>query len=275
MIDRDATLPVTSQCELLDVARSAVYYQPTPAPSGDIDLMRRIDQIHLDYPFLGSRRIVDALAEDGIVVNRKKVQRLMRIMGLAALYPKPRTTIPAVGHRIYPYRLRGLIIDRPNQVWCADVTYLPMAHGFLYLVAIMDWYSRKVLSWRLSNTMDPSFCVDALTAAIDAYGVPEMFNTDQGSQFTSEAFTGVLNKHRITISMDGRGRWMDNVFIERLWRSVKYDEVYLKAYENGTQARQGLGDYFVFYNSRRRHQSLSRRTPDEVYHHTQPLPQAA
>jgi putative transposase len=275
MIDRDATLPVTSQCELLEVARSTVYYQPTPTPQGDIDLMRRIDQIHLGYPFLGSRRIVDALAEAGIVVNRKKVQRLMRLMGLAALYPKPRTTIPTVGHRIYPYLLRGLTIDRPNQVWCADVTYLPMAHGFLYLVAIMDWYSRKVLSWRLSNTMDPSFCVDALTAAIDAYGAPEMFNTDQGSQFTSDAFTGVLNQHRITISMDGRGRWMDNIFIERLWRSVKYEEVYLKAYENGTQARQGLADYFVFYNSRRRHQSLSRRTPDEVYHQTQPLPQAA
>ena len=275
MIDRDATLPVTGQCALLEVARSTVYYQRKPTPPSDVDLMGRIDQIHLDYPFLGSRRIVDALAEAGIVVNRKKVQRLMRIMGLAALYPKPRTTIPAVGHRIYPYRLRGLNIDRPNQVWCTDVTYLPMAHGFLYLVAIMDWYSRKVLSWRLSNTMDPSFCVDALRAAIETYGAPEIFNSDQGAQFTSDAFTGVLTQHRITISMDGRGRWMDNVFIERLWRSVKYEEVYLKAYENGTQARQGLGDYFEFYNSRRRHQRLNRRTPDEVYHQNQPLPQAA
>ena len=275
MIDRDNPLRVTSQCALLKVARSTVYYQPTPAPQDDIDLMARIDRIHLDYPFLGSRCIVDALAEDGIVVNRKKVQRLMRIMGLTALYPKPRTTIAAAGHKVYPYLLRGLTIERPNQVWCTDVTYLPMAHGFLYLVAIMDWYSRKVLSWRLSNTMDPSFCVDALRAAIATYGVPEIFNSDQGSQFTSDAFTGVLTEHRITISMDGRGRWMDNVFIERLWRSVKYEEVYLKAYENGTQARHGLGDYFEFYNSRRRHQALNRRTPDEVYHQTQPLPQAA
>jgi len=213
---------------------------------------------------LGSRRIVDALDDEGIVVNRKKVQRLMRIMGLAALYPKQRTTIPAVGHRIYPYLLRGLTVDRPNQVWCADVTYLPMAQGFLYLVAIMDWYSRKVLSWRLSNTMGTSFWIDALTAAIDAHGAPEIFNTDQGAQFTSVAFTGVLHHHGITISMDGRGPWMDNVFIERLWRSVKYEEVYLKAYENGTQARKGLGDYFEFYNSRRRHQALNRRTSDEV-----------
>ncbi|CCK56092.1 Transposase (part1) [Mycobacterium canettii CIPT 140070008] len=181
MIDRDDRLPVTSQCELLDVARSTVYYQPKPTPAGDIDLMRRIDEIHLTHPFLGSRRIVDALAEDGLVVNRKKVVRLMRIMGLAALYPKRRTTIPALGHRIYPYLLRGLKIDRPNQVWCADVTYLPMAHGFMYLVAVMDWYSRKVLCWRLSNTMDTSFCIDALTAAIEAYGAPEMFNTDQGA----------------------------------------------------------------------------------------------
>jgi putative transposase len=178
MIDRDERLPVTSQCELLDVARSTVYYQPKPTPAGDIDLMRRIDEIHLTHPFLGSRRIVDALAEAGFVVNRKKVVRLMRIMGLAALYPKRRTTIPAVGHRIYPYLLRGLKIDRPNQVWCADVTYLPMAHGFMYLVAVMDWYSRKVLCWRLSNTMDTSFCIDVLTAAIEAYGAPEMFNTE-------------------------------------------------------------------------------------------------
>jgi len=275
MIDRDDKLSITCQCELLDVARSTVYYQPKPAPQSDIDLMRRIDQIHLACPFLGSRRIVDALADDGIVSNRKKVQRLIRIMGLAALYPKQATTIPAVGHRVYPYLLRGLMISRPNQVWCADVTYLPMAHGFMYLVAIMDWYSRKVLSWRLSNTMDTSFCIDALTEAIEAYGAPEIFNTDQGSQFTSEAFTGVLSSHGIAISMDGRGRWMDNVFIERLWRSVKYEEVYLKAYDNGTQARQGLGDYFEFYNSRRRHQALNRSTPDQVYRQTQSPPQAA
>lgn len=275
MIDRADDLPVTVQCGLLEVARSTVYYRPQPVPEPDLDLMRRIDEIYLERPFLGSRRIVDALADDGIVVNRKHVQRLMRIMGLVALYPKKRTSAPAPGHKVYPYLLRGLVIDRPNQVWCTDVTYLPMAHGFLYLVAIMDWYSRKVLSWRVSNTMDTTFCVEALTEALATYGTPDIFNTDQGSQFTSESFTGVLATADVKISMDGRGRWMDNVFVERLWRTVKYEEVYLHAYNDGAQARAGLGAYFDYYNTQRRHQALERQTPDDVYHRTESLPQAA
>ena len=238
--------------------------------------MQRIDALHLERPFLGSRRIADALTdEQGLRVNRKRIQRLMRTMGITALYPKPRLSRPAPGHRIYPYRLRALTIDRPNQVWASDITYLPMARGFLYLVAVMDWYSRKVLAWQVSNTLDDAFCVDALQRAIARYGRPEIFNTDQGSQFTGNAFTGVLEGQGITISMDGRGRWMDNVFIERLWRSVKYEEVYLKAYDSGREAKAGLADYFAFYNARRHHQGLDRATPDQVYFDTQPLPQAA
>lgn len=275
MIAAGDDLPVTRQCELVQVPRSTVYYQPQPACQTDLELMARIDVIHLEHPFLGSRRITDALADDGWNVNRKRVQRLMRLMGIAALYPKAATSRPAPGHRIYPYRLRGLTIDRPNQVWCTDITYLPMAHGFLYLVAIMDWYSRKVLAWRISNTMDTSFCTEALTEALESYGPPEIFNSDQGAQFTSDDFTSILADHDITISMDGRGRWMDNVFIERLWRSVKYEEVYLKAYENGSQARQSLETYFRFYNQNRHHQSLDRHTPDQVYNETRPSSQAA
>lgn len=275
MIASDQLLPIVRQCQLLDVARSTVYYRSQAVNDDDDELMKRIDSVHLEWPFLGSRRIADALADEGRVVNRKRVQRLMRVMGLTALYPKPRTTQPAPGHRIYPYLLRDLTIDRPNQVWCTDITYLPMARGFLYLVAVMDWYSRKVLSWRVSNTMDDDFCVEALEAAIAAYGTPEIFNTDQGSQFTGAAFTGVLKREEIQISRDGRGRWMDNVFIERLWRSVKYEEVYLKAYDNARQARSGLGAYFKFYNSRRRHQALDRQTPDQVYFNPTRLPQAA
>ena len=275
MIDAGDKLPVVCQCALLDVARSTAYYRPQPPPEADHALMRRIDAIHLARPFLGSRRIVDALSDDDIFVNRKRVQRLMQIMGLIALYPKPRTSRPAPGHRIYPYLLRDLTIDRPNQVWCTDITYLPMAHGFLYLIAVMDWYSRKVLSWRLSNTMDEAFCVEALEDAIAGYGTPEIFNTDQGSQFTSEAFTGVLKREHIRISMDGRGRWMDNVFIERLWRSVKYEEVYLKAYDNGIQARQSLAEYFRFYNAIRKHQAMDRQTPNQVYYQNLPYPQTA
>lgn len=275
LVDHDEDVPVTRQCELLAVARSTVYYQPVPAPQADLDLMRRIDAIHLERPFLGSRRIVDALGDDGVAVDRKRVQRLMQIMGIIALYPKKNTSRPAPGRRVYPYLLRGLVIDRLGQVWSTDITYLPMAHGFLYLVAIMDWYSRKVLSWRVSNTMDSGFCVDAVTEALNTYGSPEIFNTDQGAQFTSEAFTGVLADHGVKISMDGRGRWADNVFIERLWRSVKYEEVYLHAYETGSAARAQLGAYFEYYNTRRRHQALDRRTPDEVYYQPESLPQAA
>lgn len=237
--------------------------------------MAHIDRIHTGLPFLGSRRIADELRDYGYIVNRKRVQRLMGIMGITAIYPKKRTTVPHPDHKIYPYLLRGLVIDHPGQVWAADITYIPMAHGFLYLVAIMDWHSRKVLSWRLSNTMDDTFCVEALQEAIEVFGAPEIFNTDQGSQFTGAAFTDVLNKARVRISMDGRGRWMDNVFIERLWRSVKYEEVYLHAYESGSQARAGLGAYFEYYNTHRRHQGLAKQTPDEVYFKHEPLPQAA
>ena len=211
----------------------------------------------------------------GHCVNRKHVQRLMRLMGLSALYPKPRTSQPGKGHKIYPYLLRGLTIDRPNQVWSTDICYIPMAKGFMYLVAVMDWYSRRVLSWRLSNTMDTDFCVEALHEALERHGAPEIFNTDQGSQFTSEAFTDVLKDHDIAISMDGKGRWIDNVFVERLWRSVKYEDIYLRAYETPTDLRAGLTRYFQFYNQRRRHSSLARRTPDTVYFDTVRLPQAA
>lgn len=275
MISSQDKLTIVRQCELLAVARSTAYYRPRPACDADQALMQRIDRIHLDKPFLGSRRVVDALADEGAVVNRKRVQRLMRVMGIMALYPKPKTTRCAPGHRIYPYLLRHLPIERSNQVWCADITYLPMARGFLYLVAVMDWYSRKVLAWRLSNTMDVGFCKEALEQAIATHGTPEIFNTDQGSQFTSTDFTGVLKREKIRISMDGRGRWMDNVFIERLWRSVKYEEVYLKAYDGGIQAQQSLRRYFAFYNATRKHQGLDRQTPDQVYFDNLPLPQAA
>lgn len=275
MIIPDHALPIVRQCQLLDVARSTVYYRPQAVSDLDDELMKRIDALHLEWPFLGSRRISDALADDGLMVNRKRVQRLMRLMGITALYPKPRTTQPAPGHRIYPYLLRDLIIDRPNQVWCADITYLPMARGLLYLVAVMDWDSRRVLSWHVSNTMDEDFCVEALEDAIAGHGRPEIFNTDQGSQFTSMAFTGALKREKTRIGMDGRGRWMDNVFIQRLWRSVKYEEVYLKAYDNAHQARAGLRAYFDFYNTRRKHQALDRLTPDQVYFNSTRLPQAA
>jgi len=274
MIDRQDPLPVTRQCQLLLLNRSTVYYQPKGASDDDLKLMRRIDEMHLKRPFYGSRRIRDWLWEEGWDINRKRVQRLMRQMGIRALYPKKGTSRPGRGHKIYPYLLKGLAIDRPNQVYCADVTYIPMARGFVYLVAIMDWYSRKVLSWRLSNTMESDFCVDALEEAIGRYGAPEIFNTDQGAQFTSEAFTAVLKAAGSQISMDGKGRWMDNVFVERLWRSVKYEEVYLRAYESVTEARTRIGDYFRFYNSERKHQSLG-KTPDQAYFRETTLPEAA
>jgi len=275
MIDRANALPITRQCRLLELNRSTFYYNPVPIPEGDLELMRRIDEIHLELPFYGSRRIRDRLEDLGYQVNRKKVQRLMRIMGICALYPKRKTSLPDKAHKVYPYRLKNLTIGRANQVWCADICFIPMARGFLYLVAIMDWYSRKVLSWRLSNTLDTEFCVDALQEALGHYGTPEIFNTDQGAQFTSEAFTDVLKDAGITISMDGKGRWIDNVFIERLWRSLKYEEVYLKAYENVAEAIRAIGCYFQFYNNERRHQSLARLTPNEVYAGAGSLPEAA
>jgi len=266
MVSPKQPLSVARQCRLLDLPRSTYYYRPKPVPEADLELMRKIDECHLERPFYGSRRLKDWLELLGYAVSRKKVQRLMREMGLTALYPKRNLSKRNQAHKVYPYLLKGLVIDRPNQVWAADVTYLPMAKGFLYLVAIIDWYSRKVLAWELSNSMDTSFCVDALETALRKYGKPEIFNTDQGSQFTSEAFTSVLKEHDIRISMDGKGRWVDNVFVERLWRSLKYEEVYLKGYANVTEARKSISAYLDFFNRDRRHQSLDRRTPDQVYY---------
>jgi putative transposase len=265
MINRANPLPITQQCRILDLSRSSVYYKPVPLADSELALMRRIDEIHLKLPFYGNRKIRDQLQREGHKVNRKKVRRLMRLMGISALYPKPRTSKPGKGHKIYPYLLKNLSVERPNQVWATDITYIPMARGFLYLVAIIDLYSRKVLSWRLSNTLDAEFCVDALEEALRRHGTPEIFNTDQGAQFTSDAFTTVLKDAGIRISMDGKGRWIDNVFIERVWRSLKYEEVYLKAYENAAEAKREIAAYFQFYNQERPHYSLERFTPDEVY----------
>src|SRR5680860_824016 len=265
MIDRTHLLPVKTQAELLGISRGSVYYEPVGTGESDLTLMAAMDEIHLKLPFYGIRRIRGELLDRGLHVGRGHVATLMRKMGIEALYPKRRLSKRHPGHTVYPYLLRGVDITHAGQVWCADVTYLPMARGFCYLVAIMDWASRRVLSWRLSNTLDASFCIEALEEALARYGAPEIFNTDQGSQFASEGFTGLLQAHGVRISMDGRGRWMDNVFIERLWRSVKYEEVYLKGYETIPEARTELTAYFDFYNRRRRHQGLEDRTPDEVY----------
>jgi putative transposase len=242
-----------------------VYYTPRPVSERDLVLMRRIDELHLELPFYGSRKLAEQLQREGHEVGRRHVATLMRRMGIEALYRRPRTSLPARGAAIYPYLLSGLAIERPNQVWASDITYLPMAHGFLYLAAILDVASRKVLAFRLSNTLTADFCVEALQEALAKFGRPEIFNTDQGSQFTSDEWTQVLKGAGVAISMDGKGRWIDNVFIERLWRSVKYEEVYLHAYTNGTEARTGLTRYFSFYNARRSHQALEYRRPDEVY----------
>ena len=258
-------LPKVRRCQLLAVPHSTAYYQPTPASTQDLALMRLIDEIHLQYPFYGSRRLCDELEDRDQTANRKRVQRLMRLMGLQALYPRRRTSQPGKGHKIYPYLLRGLPIERANHVWATDITYIPMAKGFMYLVAIIDWYSRRVLSWRVSNTLDTGFCIEALEEALQRHGAPQIFNTDQGAQFTSEDFTGALKDHGVEISMDGKGRWVDNVFVERLWRSVKYENIYLHAYETPAALRAGLARYFEFYNARRRHSALDRRTPDAVY----------
>jgi putative transposase len=266
LLDRDhGKLSIRRQCALLGVARSGVYRAPRPANDNDLAVMRRLDELFTAWPFLGSRRLAALLRADGHAINRKRVQRLMRRMGLAALGPKPRTTKPAPGHKIFPYLLRGLAIDRPNQVWAADITYIPIGRGFLYLVAVIDWASRAVLAWRLSNTMDVSFCVSALEAALARFGTPAIFNTDQGSQFTSAAFTGRLAAAGVKISMDGRGRWMDNVFIERLWRSLKYEDIYLKGYADGREVRAGIAEWIAFYNGRRPHQALGNRTPMAVW----------
>jgi putative transposase len=266
LVDRGhGTLSIRRQCELLGVARSGVFRPPRPANENDLALMRRIDALFTAWPFLGSRRMAEMLGRDEPPINRKRMQRLMRRMGIAALGPKRRTTKPAPGHKIFPYLLRNLVIDRPNQVWAADITYIPIGRGFLYLVAVMDWASRAVLAWRLSNTMDVSFCVSALEDALARFGRPEIFNTDQGSQFTSAAFTGTLAQAGVRISMDGRGRWLDNVFIERLWRSLKYEDIYLKGYADGRDAKAGIGAWFAFYNATRPHQALGNRTPMQVW----------
>lgn len=266
-------LPRTRRCELLDIPRSSSYYQPMPISETDQALMKLIDRIHIAQPFRGSRRIVDALADLDHMENRKRVRRLMKQMGIQAIHPGPKTTQSHPEHKIYPYLLKNLSIDRANQVWASDITYIPMEKGFVYLTVIMDWYSRKVLSWRLSNSMDSSFCVDALEEAIHRYGKPDIFNTDQGSQYTSEAFTQVLKDNHICISMDGKGAWRDNVFVERLWCSVKYEEVYLNAYESMTDAKRSLKKYFEFYNQNRKHQTL-KATPDQVYYESIGLPEA-
>lgn len=265
----EEVLPIARQCQLLALARSTYYHVPQPVREEELTLMRLIDQCYLERPFYGTRRIKDWLFDHhGLVVNRKRIQRLRRLMAIETLYPKRNLSLANQQHKVYPYLLKGLTIDRPNQVWSTDITFIPMAKGFVYLVAVMDWYSRRVLSWRVSTTMDTAFCVEALEEAIERYGCPDIFNTDQGSQFTSEEFTAVLKRHDIAISMDGKGRWIDNVFVERLWRSVKYEEVYTRAYDDVPEAKRLLGEYFRFYNAERRHQSLNRMTPDEVYYQT-------
>ena len=261
----DPALPVAAQCRLLKVARSTLYYRPVAVSADDLAVMRRMDELHLAWPFYGSRRMAAALRREGRSVNRKRAKRLMRTMGLEAIYQKPNTSRGHPDHKVYPYLLRGLVVDRPNQVWCADITYVPMAKGFVYLVAVMDWFSRRVLSWRLSIAMETDFCVEALTEAMERHGRPEIFNTDQGVQFTSGAWLDELASGGVRISMDGKGRYLDNIFIERLWRSLKYEEVYIKAYDSVPEARRAIGEWLAFYNDVRPHQALDYRTPREVY----------
>jgi putative transposase len=275
MIERGhPRVSISRQCELLKLSRSSVYYVPREPCQEDLELMYLIDRQHLETPYYGSRKMQVHLQRQGHRINRKRVQRLMRTMGIQAVYPRPRTSIPGDRHKIYPYLLKGLKIDRPNQVWAADISYLPLARGFMYLVAIIDGYSRKVLSWRVSNAMDTDFCIDALEEALQRHGTPEIFNTDQGVQFTSEAFTSVLKDHGIRISMDGKGCYHDNIFVERLWRSVKHECVYLTAFEDGRHLKQALHRYFRHYNQTRYHQTLDYQTPDEVYY-GQPIASAA
>jgi putative transposase len=262
MIDRDRVEPsVRRQCEMLRVSRSGLYYEPEPTSPEQLALMRRVDELHLKYPFYGSRKLSDVLRKEGHEANRKRIQRLMRLMGMEAMAPKPKTSEPHPEHVRYPYLLRGLTISRVNQVWATDITYIPMKAGFAYLVAILEWYSRRVLSWRMSNTLDSSFCVEALEEALARFGQPEIVNTDQGAQFTADAFTKPLRDRGIAISMDGKGRCLDNVFVERLWRSLKYEEVYLHAYDGMRDARAGIARYLDFYNDERPHQALGYQTP--------------
>ena len=275
MIDPKHELPIQKQAEVLEISRSSVYYQPRAVSESDLWLMRQIDELHLNYPFAGSRMLRDMLSQQGLEVGRRHVRTLMRKMMIEAIYRRPNTSKPAPGHRIYPYLLRGLAITRPNQVWAMDITYIPMARGFVYLAAVVDWFSRKVLAWKLSITMEASFCIEVLDEALSRNEKPEIFNTDQGSQFTSEAFTGRLKENGIGISMDGRGRWRDNVFIERIWKSIKYEEVYLHAYASVSEARTSLSRYIDFYNAARPHSSLKAQTPDQAYFNRLPESMAA
>jgi putative transposase len=265
MINREHALPIVSQAKALNISRSSVYYLPRPMLPADLAIMRCMDELHLNFPFAGSRMLRDLLNAEGIKIGRRHVSTLMNRMGIEALYRRPSTSKPAPGHKIYPYLLRNLAVTRPNQVWAMDITYIPMARGFVYLAAVVDWFSRRVLAWRLSITMEVEFCLDAVAEALDRHGRPEIFNTDQGSQFSSAAFTDVLMENGIAISMDGKGAWRDNVFVERLWKSVKYEEVYLRAYDTVSDARASIGRYLYFYNSRRPHSSLDRKTPDQAY----------
>ncbi len=268
MIDKSSDLSISRQCQLLKLPRSSYYYGPSPVNDETLALMKAIDQLHLAMPHLGSRQMRNRLRDQGFEVSRKKVQRLMRLMGIIAIYPKPKTSLANKTHSVYPYLLKGLSVERANQVWVSDITYIQMSRGFCYLVAIMDLFSRKILAWRLSNTLDTRFCTDALQEALAHYPRPEIFNTDQGSQFTSHEFTSILKQHDIQISMDGKGRWIDNVFIERFWRSLKYEEVYLRAYLSIPEAKSYLNSYIQDYNQQRRHSSLDNQTPNSVYNQT-------
>jgi putative transposase len=275
MIDRSDKLPVVRQCQLLGLSRSSVYYMPQPVSESDLALMRRIDELHLNHPFAGARMLRDLLRLEGIQVGRRHVSTLMKKMGIEALYRRPNTSRKHPQNPVFPYLLRGMDITEANHVWAMDITYIPMRKGFIYLAAVLDWATRRVLAWRLSNSMTTDFCIEAVEEAIQRHGKPEIFNTDQGSQFTSTEFVGLLQDHGIQVSMDGKGRWVDNVFVERLWKSVKYEEVYLHAYDSVSQARQGLQRYFKFYNERRPHSSLDGKTPDSVYFDSLPIQQAA
>jgi putative transposase len=275
MIDRGHRLPLNRQAEMLGISRGSLYYDPCPVSSADLATMRRIDALHLDYPFAGSRMLRDLLRGEGIAIGRERVTTMMRRMGIEAIYRRPQTSKPADGHKVYPYLLRGMRIERPNQVWAMDITYIPMARGFVYLTAVVDWFSRRVLAWRVSISMEVDFCLDAVDEALAGHGPPEIFNTDQGSQFTSVPFTRLLSDNLIRISMDGRGSWRDNVFVERLWRTVKYEEVYLRAYDSVAEARRSIGNYLAFYNRKRPHSSLGGRTPDQAYFRGLALAEAA
>jgi len=275
MINREHDLPISKQAEVLRISRGSVYYLPRPVSEADQAIMRRLDRLHLEFPFAGARMLRDFLLAEGCKIGRRHAKTLMRRMGIEALYRRPRTTKPEPGHKIYPYLLRGIEITRPNQVWAMDITYIPMARGFVYLAVVLDWFSRRVLSWRVSITMEAAFCVETLQDALARHGKPDIVNTDQGSQFTGAAFTGVLANNGIAISMDGKGAWRDNVFVERLWRSVKYEEGYLRAYDSVSEARASIGRYLDFYNQRRPHSSLDGMTPDQAYFTPLPLRLAA